>query len=113
MNVRGAFLHALGDALSSLGVIAGAAAMAFTGWLILDPLISIAISGVIIFGAYRLVRDAVEVLLEATPAHVDLEAVRELMELRSSTGIVVSLGTTKGEIAGLAGEVDVAAAFWS
>jgi cobalt-zinc-cadmium efflux system protein len=79
MNVRGAFLHVLGDALSSVGVLAGAGIMALTGWFIVDPIISVLISMVIVVGAIRLVRDAVDVLLEAVPAHVDMEAVRELL----------------------------------
>lgn len=79
MTVRGAFLHVLGDTLSSVGVIAGALIMWSTGWFVVDPIISVVISVVILVGAYRLVRDAVDVLLEATPAHVDMEAVRDLM----------------------------------
>jgi cobalt-zinc-cadmium efflux system protein len=79
MTVRGAFLHVLGDALSSLGVIVGAVLMYATGWLVIDPLISVAISLIIVFGAFRLVRDALDVLLEAVPSHVDLDAVRQLM----------------------------------
>jgi cobalt-zinc-cadmium efflux system protein len=79
MNVRGAFLHVLGDALSSVGVLIGAGIMAMTGWYVVDPIISVVISVVIVVGALRLVRDAVDVLLEAVPAHVDLEAVKELM----------------------------------
>ena len=80
MTVRGAFLHVLGDTLSSVGVIAAAVVIYFTGWMMMDPLISVAISVVILVGAYRLVRDAVDVLLEATPAHVDMEAVRAIMK---------------------------------
>ncbi|MDC0707193.1 cation diffusion facilitator family transporter [Stigmatella sp. ncwal1] len=79
MNVRGAFLHVLGDALSSVGVLVGAGIMAMTGWYAVDPLISLLISVVIVVGAVRLVRDAVDVLLEAVPAHVDLEAVKALL----------------------------------
>lgn len=79
MNVRAAFLHIVGDALSSLGVLVGAGLMAWTGWLAIDPLISVGISIVIIVGSFRLVRDAVDVLLEATPAHVDMDAVKQLM----------------------------------
>ncbi len=79
MNVRGAFLHVLGDALSSVGVLLGAGLMALTGWFIVDPLISLLISVVIVYGAVKLVRDAVDVLLEAVPAHVDMPAVRELL----------------------------------
>jgi cobalt-zinc-cadmium efflux system protein len=79
MNVRGAFLHVLGDALSSVGVLLGAGLMALTGWYLVDPIISVLISVVIVLGALRLVRDAVDVLLEAVPAHVDLSAVKELL----------------------------------
>lgn len=79
LNVRGAFLHVLGDALSSVGVLVGAGIMALTGWFVVDSIISVLISVVIVVGAIRLVRDAVEVLLEAVPAHVDLEAVRDLL----------------------------------
>ncbi|HXN41667.1 MAG TPA: cation diffusion facilitator family transporter [Myxococcaceae bacterium] len=79
LNVRGAFLHVFGDALSSVGVLAGAAVMWWTGWFQIDPIISAAISVVIVIGAYRLVRDAIDVLLEAVPAHVDLDEVRQLM----------------------------------
>ncbi len=79
LNVRGAFLHVLGDALSSVGVLLGAGIMALTGWFVVDSIISVLISVVIVVGAIRLVRDAVDVLLEAVPAHVDLEAVRDLL----------------------------------
>ena len=79
MNVRGAFLHVLGDTLSSVGVLVGAGLMWWTGWYVVDPIISVLISIVIVVGALRLVKDAVDVLLEAVPAHVDLEQVRELM----------------------------------
>ncbi|QRK06853.1 cation transporter [Archangium violaceum] len=79
MNVRGAFLHVLGDALSSVGVLVGAAVMWLTGWYVIDPIISVVISVVIVVGALRLVRDAVDVLLEAVPSHVDMSVVKELL----------------------------------
>ncbi len=79
MNVRGAFLHVLGDTLSSVGVLIGAGIMALTGWFVVDPIISVVISVVIVVGAIRLVRDAVDVLMEAVPAHVDLAQIKELM----------------------------------
>lgn len=79
MNVRGAFLHVLGDTLSSVGVLVGAAVMAWTGWMVVDPIISILIAVIVVIGALRLVREAVDVLLEATPAHVDMEALKALM----------------------------------
>jgi cobalt-zinc-cadmium efflux system protein len=79
MNVRGAFLHVLSDALSSVGVIVGGVIMWATGWYVVDAIVSLVIAAIIVHGAYRLVRDAVDVLLEAVPSHVDLEAVRALM----------------------------------
>jgi cobalt-zinc-cadmium efflux system protein len=79
MNVRGAFLHVLGDALSSVGVLVGAGVMWMTGWYVVDPIISALISVVIVVGALKLVRDAVDVLLEAVPSHVDLSVVKELL----------------------------------
>ncbi|WP_164021171.1 cation diffusion facilitator family transporter [Pyxidicoccus trucidator] len=79
MNVRGAFLHVLGDTLSSVGVLIGAGIMALTGWFVVDPIISVVISVVIVVGAVRLVRDAVDVLMEAVPAHVDMAQIKELM----------------------------------
>jgi cobalt-zinc-cadmium efflux system protein len=79
MNVRGAFLHVLGDTLSSVGVLAGAGIMALTGAWVVDALVSVLISAVIVVGAFRLVRDAVDVLLEAVPAHVDMGAVNEIL----------------------------------
>jgi cobalt-zinc-cadmium efflux system protein len=62
-----------------VGVLVGAGIMAYTGWFVVDPLISVVISLVIVVGAIRLVKDAVDVLLEAVPAHVDLSQVKELM----------------------------------
>lgn len=77
LNVRGAYLHILGDALGSVGAISAALVIKFTGWTPADPIISIVLSLLILAGAWRLVRESVDVLLEAVPAHVDLEAVRE------------------------------------
>lgn len=79
MNVRGAFLHVLGDTLSSVGVLVAAGVMALTGWYQVDALVSVLISVVIVVGALRLVRDAVDVLLEAVPAHVDMTRLREVL----------------------------------
>lgn len=79
LNTRGAFLHIVGDTLSSVGVLLAAGVMWMTGWYVVDPIISVLISLVIVVGALRLVRDAVDVLLEAVPAHVDMEAVKALM----------------------------------
>lgn len=80
LNLRGAYLHVLGDALSSVGVVVGAGVILWTGWTLIDPLLSVAIAMVIIWSAWRLVREAVDVLLEAVPAHLDLADVLHSME---------------------------------
>jgi cobalt-zinc-cadmium efflux system protein len=76
LNVRGARMHIVGDALSSGGVVAAAIVIAATGWYRLDPLIAGVVSIVIAVGALRLVREAVDVLLEAAPAGVAIDDVR-------------------------------------
>ena len=68
LNIRGARMHLWGDALSSFGVVAGSIAIALTGWYRIDPVVAGVVSVVIAFGAMRLVREAVDVLLEAAPA---------------------------------------------
>ena len=79
LNTRSAFLHVLGDALSSVGVLVGAGVMALTGWHWVDPLISIGISAVVVVGGWRLLREAVDVLLETVPPHLDVEGVEKAL----------------------------------
>jgi cobalt-zinc-cadmium efflux system protein len=85
LNVRGAYLHVLGDLLGSVGAISAGLVVLFTGWVAADPLVSVLIAGLILFSAWRLVREAAEVLLEAAPAHVDVASLVE--ELRSVKGL--------------------------
>jgi cobalt-zinc-cadmium efflux system protein len=75
LNVRGARMHVISDALSSVGVVVAGGIIALTGWQRLDPIVGGAISLVIAFGSLRLVREAIDVLLEATPAGIDLDQV--------------------------------------
>jgi cobalt-zinc-cadmium efflux system protein len=79
LNTRSAFLHVLGDALSSVGVLVGAAVMAFTGWAWVDPAISLGISAVVVVGGWRVLREAVDVLLETVPPHVDVDGVERAL----------------------------------
>jgi cobalt-zinc-cadmium efflux system protein len=81
LNVRAAYLDVLGDALSSLGVVIAAAVVIATGWTLADPLVSGAIALVIVPRTWRLLRQAVNVLLEGTPAHLDLHEIEEAMRL--------------------------------
>ncbi len=81
LNVRGAYLHALGDTLSSVAVIAGALIILFTGSLLADPVLSFIIVAVILLGSVRLIRDSLHILMESTPRHVDIN---ELVEAVNS-----------------------------
>jgi len=88
LNLRGAWLHVIGDLLGSVAAIAaGILIMAF-GWLAADPVVSILISIVIIYGAWRLIEESVNVLLEGTPRHIDLSAVESaIMETEGVGGV--------------------------
>lgn len=79
LNLRGAYLHVVSDLLGSVAVILAALAVQAFGWTQADPIASIAVTLLIMRGAWRLVRDAVDVLLENTPAHIDAEALRAAM----------------------------------
>jgi len=77
LNMRGAWLHVMGDALGSVTAIgAGVLILAF-GWVWADAVSSVLISLIIIFGAWNLIKESVNVLLEGTPAHINLKAVED------------------------------------
>jgi cobalt-zinc-cadmium efflux system protein len=80
LNVRGAYLHVLGDMLASGGTVVAALIVRMTGWLPADPISSLISTVLIIGSAWRLVREAVDVLLEAAPPHIALEAVRSRLQ---------------------------------
>jgi cobalt-zinc-cadmium efflux system protein len=80
LNVRGAYLHVLGDLLGSVGAVGAALLIMATGWLAADPLISVFVAALILFSSWKLVRESVDVLLEAVPSHIDLAEVRGAIE---------------------------------
>jgi len=80
LNTRGAFLHVLGDLLGSVATIAAALIISFTGWYAADPLLSVLIGGLVVFGAWSLLRESVDVLLEAAPRGVVVADVRRAMD---------------------------------
>jgi cobalt-zinc-cadmium efflux system protein len=80
INIRGAYLHVLSDLLGSVGTVTAALLVRYTGWLTADPIASVFVTLLIIRAAWRLVRESVDVLLESTPAHISLGAVREQLE---------------------------------
>jgi len=75
LNMRGAWLHVIGDALASVAALAAGAFMWGFGWYTADPLFSVLISALIIWGSIRLIRESTNILLEGTPAHINLAAV--------------------------------------
>jgi len=85
LNVRGAYLHVLGDLLGSLGAVVAGVVILTTGWMPVDLLVSVLIAGLILVSAWRLVREATDVLLEAAPRHVDVEELLE--DLRGIDGL--------------------------
>jgi len=86
LNVKSAFLHVLGDAAASVGVIVGALLMHYTGWYQADPLISIAIGLLILTGAGRVLREATHILMEGVPRGMSVEQVAA--HLRSLEGVL-------------------------
>ncbi|MDF3040978.1 MAG: cation diffusion facilitator family transporter [Thermomicrobiales bacterium] len=80
LNTRGAFLHVLGDLLGSVATITAALVIAFTGWYAADPLLSVLIGGLVVFGAWSLLRESVDVLLEAAPRGIVIADVRRAMD---------------------------------
>jgi cobalt-zinc-cadmium efflux system protein len=79
LNARGAYLHVMGDALGSIGALAAAVVILLTGWTVADPIISIALALFILVGAWRLLRESTDVLLEAVPGHVSMAEVQRRM----------------------------------
>ena len=79
LNMRGAFLHVVGDVLGSLGAIVAGLLIWRWGWVLADPLISVAMCLLIIYSSWQLIRDSVNILLESTPSHINIRAVVDAM----------------------------------
>jgi len=77
LNVRGAFFHVLTDALGSLGAILASIAILVSGYTLADPLISVVVAVLILWSSWIVIRDAVDILLEGTPAHINIVSLRE------------------------------------
>lgn len=85
LNMRGAWLHVMGDLLGSVVAIAAGALIIAFGWTWTDALGSFLISLIIIFGAWNLIKESVNVLLEGTPAHINLASVEQV--IRQTSGV--------------------------
>ncbi len=80
LNVRGAFLHMAADAAVSAGVVVAGVAILYTGWHWLDPVTSLVINAVVVYGTWGLLRDATNLALDAVPPGIDAAAVRRYLE---------------------------------
>ena len=80
LNIRGAFLHMVADAVVSLGVVLSALAVLYTGWQWIDPLVSIAIAVVIVVGTWSLLKDSINLALDAVPSTIDRPAIETYLE---------------------------------
>ena len=115
LNVRSAWLHVLGDTLSSVGVIIAGLLIWWTGWTILDPLMSIAIGGVLFFGSGRLLKSGIHILMEGVPEGLHLPEVGQAMAAVSGVREVHDLhvwSLCPGAVA-LSAHVTVDDATWS
>lgn len=75
MNARAALIHVMGDLLSSLAALVAGAVIFITGWIVVDPILSLVISGLILMTTWRLLRDTLHVLMEGVPASIELAAI--------------------------------------
>lgn len=75
MNLRAAWIHMLGDALSCVAIIAGAVVIHYTGWLAVDPILSMLIGAMIVWSGWGIIQESINVLLEGLPKGIELDAV--------------------------------------
>lgn len=109
LNTRGAYLHVMGDLLGSVGAILAALIMLATGWYLADPLLSAGIGLLILWSSWRLMKESVSVLLEATPPGMDPLAVGDTM--RSVPGVTgvhdLHIWTVTSGLVALSAHVDL------
>ena len=110
INIKAAFWHIIGDTLSSVGVIIAAIIIQLTGWNIADPILAVVISFVILWGAIRIVKESVDILLESVPPHIDVKEV--VTAVKSIPGVEglhdVHIWTITSGIYALSAHLDIA-----
>lgn len=79
INIRAAFIHMLGDLLGAAAILIGAAVIRFTGWVYVDPLLSIAIGLMIVYSAFDIIRESLNILLEGLPRGMNLSQIAVAM----------------------------------
>src|SRR3989442_6518324 len=91
LNVRGAFFHVLTDAIGSVGAILASVAIIVSGYQTADPAISVIVAVLILWSSWILIRDAIDILLEGTPAHINIVSLREQLGSVAGVGSVHDL----------------------
>jgi cobalt-zinc-cadmium efflux system protein len=91
LNVRGAFFHVLTDAAGSVGAVIASIAIILGGYYVADPLISVVVAVLILWSSWILIRDAVDILLEGTPSHINIVSLREQLGHVDGVGSVHDL----------------------
>jgi cobalt-zinc-cadmium efflux system protein len=82
LNIRSAFLHLMGDVLSTVGAVIAGVIIRFTGWNWLDALVSVLIGFMILWGAWNILREAIDILMEGTPVGLDVDSlVQDVLEV--------------------------------
>lgn len=109
LNVHSAFLHVIGDAAASVGVIVGGLIMYFTGWFMLDAIISVGIGFVIFWGSWRVIREAVHILLEGVPRGMTIAEVSDAIRNVEGVNDVhhLNIWTICSHILALSAHIDV------
>mgnify|MGYP000412775609 CR=1 FL=1 len=88
LNLRSAFVHLMGDVLSTIGAVLAGIGIALTGWHVLDPLVSVLIGALILWNAWLIIRESLSILLESTPRDVNLSAmVDDLLAIDGVRGV--------------------------
>jgi cobalt-zinc-cadmium efflux system protein len=88
LNIRAAFLHLMGDVLSTVGAVIAGVIIRFTDWNWLDPLVSVLIGILILWSAWTIVREAIDILMESTPADINMDAmVQDITSVEGVRGV--------------------------
>lgn len=79
LNIRGAFLHLLTDALLLIGIVISSAVIYYTGWYWIDPVVGLLIVGIVLWGTWGLLRDSVRLIMDAVPHYIDHAGVKDYL----------------------------------
>ena len=88
LNIRSAFLHLMGDVLSTVGAVVAGVIIRYTNWDWLDPTVSVLIGILILWSAWGIVREAIDILMESTPTDIDMESmIRDISSVDGVRGV--------------------------